>query len=101
MADMSDSPSISIPKHRGDNTFLPDKQFEKLYWSSWRKLLTGLIEDGLVPQPVIDVTYKHRLEYAKDLPKSGFIWVFKRTDILLGKKIIVGLPISPEMSLRR
>ncbi|MCJ7606147.1 MAG: hypothetical protein MUO19_08990, partial [Dehalococcoidales bacterium] len=89
-ADMSDSPFIFIPMHKGDDVFMSDKQFEKFYWPSYRKLLLGLIEEGLVPQPIIDGTYNRRLEYIKDLPKSGVVWVFEKTDMALAKKVLGG-----------
>lgn len=90
MADMSDSPVIFIPMHKGDDVFMSDRQFEKFYWPSYRKLLIGLIEEGLVPQPIIDGSYNRRLEYIKDLPKSAVIWVLEKTDMTLAKKVLGG-----------
>ncbi|MBN1176449.1 MAG: hypothetical protein JXA51_02080, partial [Dehalococcoidales bacterium] len=90
MGDMSDSPIIFIPMHKGDDMFMSVKQFEKFYWPSYRRLLLGLIEEGLVPQPVIDGTYDNKLEYIRDLPKSGVVWVFEKTDMALAKKVLGG-----------
>jgi uroporphyrinogen-III decarboxylase len=90
MADMGDSPFVFIPMHKGDDMFMNDAQFEKFYWPSYQKLLLGLIEEGLVPQPVVDGTYNRRLEYIKDLPKSGVVWVFEKTDMALAKKVLGG-----------
>jgi uroporphyrinogen-III decarboxylase len=90
MADFGDSPFVFIPMHKGDDVFMSDKQFEKFYWPSYRRLLLGLIEEGLVPQPVVDGTYNRRLEYIKDLPKSGVVWVFEKTDMALAKKVLGG-----------
>jgi hypothetical protein len=90
MADMGDSPYVFIPMHKGDDMFMSDKQFEKFYWPSYQKMLLGLIEEGLVPQPVIDGTYNRRLEYIKDLPRSGVVWTFEKTDMALAKKVLGG-----------
>jgi hypothetical protein len=90
MADLSDSPQIFIPMHKGDDVFMSDKQFEKFYWPSYRKLLLGLIEEGLVPSPIIDGTYNRRLDYIKDLPRSGVLWTFEKTDMALAKKVLGG-----------
>jgi uroporphyrinogen-III decarboxylase len=90
LADLGDCPFVFIPMHKGDDTFMSDRQFEKFYWPSYRKLLLGLIEEGLVPQPVVDGAYNRRLEYIKDLPKSGVIWVFEKTDMALAKKVLGG-----------
>lgn len=88
--DMSDSPFIFIPMHKGDDMFMSDKQFEEFYWPTYRRLLLGLIEEGLVPQPIIDGTYNRRLEYIKDLPKTGVVWVMEKTDMALAKKVLGG-----------
>jgi uroporphyrinogen-III decarboxylase len=90
LADLGDSPFVFIPMHKGDDAFMSEKQFEKFYWPSYRKLLLGLIEEGLVPQPVVDGTYNHRLDYIKDLPKTGVVWVFEKTDMALAKKVLGG-----------
>ncbi len=90
MADMSDSPQVFIPMHKGDDVFMSDKQFEKFYWPSYQKLLNGLIEEGLVPSPIIDGTYNRRLEYIKDLPKTGVLWTFEKTDMALAKQVLGG-----------
>ncbi len=90
MADLSDSPQIFIPMHKGDDVFMSDKQFEKFYWPSYQKLLNGLIEEGLVPSPIVDGTYNRRLEYIRDLPKTGVLWTFEKTDMALAKKVLGG-----------
>ena len=90
MADMGDCPIVAIPMHKGDDVFMSDKQFEKFYWPTYRKLLIGLIEEGLVPQPIIDGSYNRRLEYIKDLPRSGVLWIMEKTDMALAKKVLGG-----------
>ena len=90
IADMGDSPMVFIPMHKGDDMFMSDKQFEKFYWPSYRKFLLGLIDEGLVPAPIIDGTYNRRLEYIKDLPATGVIWTFEKTDMALAKKVLGG-----------
>ena len=89
--EMFDSPLLFIPMHKGDDVFMSDKQFERFYWPTYRKLLIGLIEEGYVPQPVVDGTYNRRLDYIKDLPRSGVAWVFEKTDMALAKKALGGI----------
>ena len=89
-ADRALSPAVFIPMHKGDDMFMSDKQFEKFYWPSFRKLLLGLINEGLVPSMVVDGTYNRRLEYIKDLPKASVVWVFEKTDMALAKKVLGG-----------
>jgi hypothetical protein len=84
------SPFVFIPIHKGDDVFMSDKHFEKFYWPSFRKLLLGLIDEGLIPAMVVDGTYNRRLEYIRDLPKASVIWTFEKTDMALAKKILGG-----------
>jgi uroporphyrinogen-III decarboxylase len=90
MSELSVGPTVFIPMHKGDDSFMSDKQFEKFYWPSFRKLLLGIIEEGLVPSMVVDGTYNRRLEYIKDLPKGSVVWVFEKTDMALAKKVLGG-----------
>jgi len=89
-ANMALSPTVFIPMHKGDDTFMSDKQFEKFYWPSFRKLLLGLINEGLVPTMVVDGSYNRRLEYIKDLPKASVVWVFEKTDMARAKRVLGG-----------
>jgi hypothetical protein len=89
-ADMADSPIVAIPLHKGDDVFMSDAQFEKFYWPSFRKLLIGLIDEGLVPMPVAEGSYNRRLDYIKDLPKTGVIWLFEKTDMKEAKRVLGG-----------
>ena len=45
----SGNPMVLIPIHKGADGFLSDEQFKNFYWSSFRKLLVGLVEEGRVP----------------------------------------------------
>jgi uroporphyrinogen-III decarboxylase len=88
MVNMSKSPFIFIPMHKGDDSFMGIKQFEKFYWPSYRKLLLGLIDEGCVPAPIVDGAYNTRLEYLTDLPRSAVLWTFEKTDMFKAKKIL-------------
>jgi uroporphyrinogen-III decarboxylase len=89
-ADKFMSPFVFIPMHKGDDNFMSEKQFEKFYWPPFRKLLLGLIAEGLIPSMVVDGTYNRRLEYIKDLPRASVIWTFEKTDMALAKKVLGG-----------
>ena len=88
MADMSDCPVIMMPLHKGDDTFMSNKQFETFYWPTFRRLLISMVEEGLTPLPVAEGAYNHRLEYISDLPKSGVIWMFDQTNMANAKKTV-------------
>ncbi len=88
LADATDCPVVMMPLHKGDDTFMSDNQFETFYWPTFRRLLMGMIEEGLLPFPVAEGAYNRRLEVIRDMPKSGVIWMFDQTDMARAKKIL-------------
>ncbi len=88
MADMTDCPVIMMPLHKGDDTFMSNKQFETFYWPTFRRLLLDMVEEGLIPFPVAEGAYNNRLEYISDMPKSTVIWMFEHTDMANAKKTV-------------
>lgn len=88
LADATDCPVVMMPLHKGDDTFMSDRQFETFYWPTFRRLLTGMIDEGLLPFPVAEGAYNRRLEVIRDMPRSGVIWMFDHTDMARAKKIL-------------
>lgn len=88
MADAADCPVIMMPLHKGDDSFMSDKQFEVFYWPTFRRLLLGMINEGLVPMPVAEGSYNRRLDYIADMPKSAVIWMFDQTNMANVKKTV-------------
>jgi uroporphyrinogen-III decarboxylase len=88
MSDMAECPVVMMPLHKGDDTFMSDKQFETFYWPTFRRLLLGMVEEGLIPFPVAEGAYNRRLEYISDLPKSAVVWMFDQTDMTNAKKTV-------------
>jgi uroporphyrinogen-III decarboxylase len=89
-ADEFVAPFVFIPMHKGDDAFMSDQHFAKFYWPSFRKLLLGIIDEGLIPAMVVDGTYNRRLEHIKDLPRASVIWTFEKTDMALAKRVLGG-----------
>ncbi|HSW39105.1 MAG TPA: uroporphyrinogen decarboxylase family protein, partial [Acidobacteriota bacterium] len=87
-ADMSGVPVVFFALHKGDDTFMSNRQYEKFYWPTFRKVILGLIEEGLVPLLFAEGRYDNRLEIIKDLPAGKVIWHFDRTDMFRAKKIL-------------
>ena len=85
---MTASPVCIMPLHKGDDTFMSDKQFEEFYWPTLRKLFLAMIEEGLVPMPFAEGRYTNRLKQITDTPKSGVVWWFDQTDMAEAKRII-------------
>ncbi len=84
------SPLIHMPLHKGDDVFMSDKQFERFYWPTFKRLLKAMIDDGLVPVPFAEGSYMRRLEYIKDLPKGSIVWWFEKMDMAKAKQVLGG-----------
>ncbi len=85
---MSGGYAVSFPLHRGDDTFMSRKQFEKFYWPSLKKYIDALIEEGIQVSLFAEGRYNERLEYIGDFPKGWVSWMFDKTDMANAKKMI-------------
>ncbi len=79
---------IAFPLHKGDDTFMSRKQFEKFYWPSLKKVIDALIEEGIMVSLFAEGAYNQRLEYIGDFPKGWVTWMFDKTDMARAKKMI-------------
>jgi uroporphyrinogen-III decarboxylase len=77
-----------IPLHKGADGFMSDEQFRTFYWPSLRKLIIGLVNEGMVPQLFAEGNYSERLEVISDLPKGKVVWWFDRTDMKKVKETV-------------
>jgi len=77
-----------IPLHKGADGFMSDEQFRTFYWPTLRKLIIGLVNEGLVPQLFAEGGYNQRLEVICDVPKGKAVWWFDLTDMERAKKIV-------------
>jgi len=77
-----------IPLHKGADGFMSQEQFSTFYWPSLRKLIVGLIDEGLVPQLFAEGGYNSRLEIISDVPKGKVVWWFDRTDMKRAKETV-------------
>jgi uroporphyrinogen-III decarboxylase len=77
-----------IPLHKGADTFMSEKQYQKFYWPSFRKVIIGLVDAGIVPMLFAEGSYNQRLDIISDLPKGKTIWLFDKTDMAAAKKTV-------------
>jgi hypothetical protein len=75
-----------IPLHKGADGFLSDEQFQTFYWPTLRKLIIGLVNEGLVPQLFAEGGYNQRLDIISDVPMGKTVWWFDRTDMKKAKE---------------
>jgi uroporphyrinogen-III decarboxylase len=86
----TDSFSVNFPLHKGDDTFMSRRQFEKFYWPSLKKVVDTLIEEGISVHLFAEGRYNERLDYIGDFPKGWVTWQFDQTDMAKTKKRIGG-----------
>ncbi|MFH1646577.1 MAG: uroporphyrinogen decarboxylase family protein, partial [Chloroflexota bacterium] len=87
-ANASGCPIIFIPLHKGTGGFMSQKQFEKFYWPTLKKVMMGLVDEGLVPLPYAEGNYGERLEVVKDMPRTSVIWFFEQMDMARAKRVV-------------
>ena len=85
---MTGRPIVFFALHKGGDTFMSQKQYEKFYWPTFRKVILGLIEEGVVPLLFAEGKYDKRLEIIRDLPPGKVVWHFDQTDMFRAKKIL-------------
>lgn len=95
-------PIVFIPVHWAPDAFMSPKQFETFWWPSFRKLLLGLIDAGLVPMPLWEADCTKRLETIRDVPPGKCIYWFERTDMVkafevLGDVVALRGNLSPSL----
>jgi hypothetical protein len=77
-----------IPLHKGADGFMSEQMFATFYWPTLRKLIIGLINEGMVPLLFAEGGYNQRLEIISDLPKGRTVWWFDRTDMQRAKQTV-------------
>ena len=89
-ADVTGNPLVFIPIHKGADGFMSDEDYRTLYWPTFKAVLLGLIEQGLVPMVFAEGGYDTRLEVIADpeIPTGRMIWMFDATDMRRAKQIV-------------
>ena len=94
-------PLVMLPLHKGADGFMSDEQFRQFYWPTLKKVILGLIDEGIVPFHFAEGGYESRLEAISDLPAGRTVWHFDFTDMekakqALGKTacIVGNVPLS-------
>jgi uroporphyrinogen-III decarboxylase len=87
-AERSLAPVIGMPLHKGEKGFMSPKQFETFYWPSFKKVLLGIIEEGLVPMPFAEGNYIPRLDVIQDMPHASMVWYFEYMDMAQAKATV-------------
>jgi hypothetical protein len=98
----SGNPIVFIPVHWAGDSFMSPKQFETFWWPTFRKMMIGMIDAGLIPMPMWESDCTKRLETIRDIPAGKCIYWFERTDMqrafeVLGDVVALRGNVSPSL----
>jgi hypothetical protein len=86
--DGPETPICAIPLHKGADGFMSDAQFRTFYWPTLKRLIDGLVDEGMIPLLFAEGRYSSRLEVITETPKGSSIWLFDQTDMARAKETI-------------
>lgn len=81
-------PRVFIPLHKGIDSFMSSEQYKTFYWPTLRKLIIGLVDEGLTPCLLVEGDCTSRLEIMGDIPKGKVVYHFESTDIFKAKEVL-------------
>ena len=84
----STSRFVFIPIHWAPDGFMSLEQFKTFWWPTFRKILIGLIDAGLIPVPLWEADCTSRLETIADIPRGKAVYWFERTDLVKAKAVL-------------
>jgi hypothetical protein len=84
----SGMPTLIMPLHKGADAFMSDKQYRTFYWPTFKQVIMGLVEEGIVPILFAEGAYNRRLDVIKELPKGAVCWYFDQTDMAEAKRVL-------------
>jgi uroporphyrinogen-III decarboxylase len=79
---------VHITLHWGLDGFMSPDQFKTFYWPQLRKVMMGLIENGLVPYVFWEGNCDSRLETIADVPEGTCVYKFERSDLFRAKAVL-------------
>jgi len=68
--------------------FLKPKDFEKVYWPSYKKIMEYLTDQGYIVMSYYERNYEHLYDYLKELPKNKVVGLFEDDDLRKTKKAL-------------
>jgi len=81
-------PICFMPLHKGADGFMSQEQFDTFYWPTLKRVIEGLVEQGMIPLLFAEGRYNTRLEAIMETPKGSSIWLFDQTDMARAKETI-------------
>lgn len=88
--DAMGAPVAMAPLHKGADGFMSQEQFETFYWPTFKAVMLGLWEEGIVSFLFAEGGYNSRLETIAEMPKGSTVWWFDQTDMRRAKEALEG-----------
>lgn len=88
MTNTTGVPMVLMPLHKGADSFMSVKQYNTFYWPTFKQVIMGMVNEGIVPILFAEGSYNNRLDIIGDFPKGSVAWYFDQTDIVKAKKVI-------------
>jgi uroporphyrinogen-III decarboxylase len=82
---------VGIPLHKHSEGFMSQEQFKNFFWPSLKKVMLGLIEEGLVPVPFFEGETTSRLEVIRDIPPGKAIYHFQNVNLYKARDALAGV----------
>ncbi len=86
--EMTGTPMVFFPLHKGADGFMSVKQYQTFYWPTLKKVVMALFNEGILSVLFAEGGYNQRLETISDLPKGAVAWWFDQTDMIRAKKVL-------------
>ncbi|HSW57045.1 MAG TPA: uroporphyrinogen decarboxylase family protein [Dehalococcoidales bacterium] len=80
--------SIFFPLHKGADGWMSQKQFDKFYMPTLKKVMDALINEGLLCTLFAEGSYNTRLDSVNLFPKGSVTWLFDQTDMARAKQVL-------------
>ncbi len=78
---------VALYPHKGFEGMMSAEQYKTFYWPTLRKVIMGLIAEGLTPFVYTEGDYTSRLDIIKDVPKGKVVYHIER-DIFKAKEVL-------------
>jgi uroporphyrinogen-III decarboxylase len=84
-------PIVTLYLYKGADGFMSDEQYEQLYWPTLKKLILGLVDEGLLVWLFTQGKYDSRLHHFKEIPAGTcLIHLESATDAVFAKEVLAG-----------
>jgi uroporphyrinogen-III decarboxylase len=77
-----------FPLHKGADGWMSEQQFMSFYWPTLKRVVDGLIAEGIMPTLFAEGGFETRLHLVNEFPKGAVNWLFDRTDMGKAKKAL-------------